>query len=163
MSKFHVGDKVRVYSPNEPNIDGQTGVVDGIISDEGELYAVKLPGYELLPFAVNELRPAEIVAYTNTTVLPPAAFTDGADPAPALHAMAVSKAVDSVNHPPHYKRFPVEVINFTEQLDFNRGNAVKYLARAGHKEGVDELEDLSKAVWYVNRAIEKLKKERENG
>lgn len=74
----------------------------------------------------------------------------------------IQQAVDVVNHPPHYNRFPVEVINITEQLDFNRGNAVKYLARAGFKEGVDELEDLSKAAWYVNRAIEKLTKERES-
>lgn len=79
-----------------------------------------------------------------------------------IHTSIVGDAVDSVNHPPHYNRFPVEVINITEQLDFNRGNAVKYLARAGYKAGVDELEDLSKAAWYVARAIEKLKRERES-
>jgi hypothetical protein len=104
------------------------------------------------------LRPADIFAFLNVeglTGLPPEAFTDGPDPAPALTAIA--QAVDNVNHPPHYKKYPVEVIEITEQLDFNRGNAVKYILRAGHKAGVDELEDLSKAAWYVNRAIEKLK------
>ena len=68
---------------------------------------------------------------------------------------------DQVN-PGHYRRFPVEVIEITEQLDFNRGNAVKYLARAGHKDGADELTDLRKARWYVERAILKLERERES-
>lgn len=69
-------------------------------------------------------------------------------------------AEDAVNHPSHYKTGGVEVIDLTEQLDFNRGNAVKYLTRAGKKAGVDELEDLLKAQWYVNRAVAKLEKER---
>jgi ribosomal protein L21E len=75
----------------------------------------------------------------------------------------ITKPVDPVNHPTHYARFPgVGVIEITEQLDFNRGNVVKYVARAGFKDGVDELEDLQKGLWYLNRAIEKLKREREN-
>jgi hypothetical protein len=65
---------------------------------------------------------------------------------------------DLINHPPHYTKFPVEVIEITEQLDFCRGNAVKYLCRAGLKG--DELEDLRKAQWYVNRAVAKLERER---
>lgn len=68
---------------------------------------------------------------------------------------------DNVEHPAHYKTGGVEVISLTEQLDFNRGNAVKYLARAGKKNPDTELEDLRKAQWYVNRAIEKY--EREHG
>lgn len=65
---------------------------------------------------------------------------------------------DLINHPPHYTKFPVEVIEITEHLDFCRGNAVKYLCRAGLKG--DELEDLKKAQWYVSRAILKLERER---
>lgn len=75
----------------------------------------------------------------------------------------VTRSPDPVNHPSHYGRFPVEIITITEQLDFNRGNAVKYLVRAGFKEGADELEDLRKSLWYTNRAIEKLIKERSGG
>lgn len=67
---------------------------------------------------------------------------------------------DAVHHPSHYTQFPVEVIEITEQLDFCRGNAVKYLCRAGLKSKDTELEDLRKAQWYVERAIEKLKRER---
>lgn len=63
---------------------------------------------------------------------------------------------DDIN-PPHYKRFPVEVIEITEHLNFNRGSAVKYIARAGHKPGADELVDLGKAAWFINREMERLK------
>lgn len=71
---------------------------------------------------------------------------------------------DNVNHPSHYAdgwSNGAEVIDITEHLDFNRGNAVKYLARAGKKGGSKgkELEDLRKAQWYVERAIAKLETE----
>lgn len=63
---------------------------------------------------------------------------------------------DQIN-PDHYKLFPVEVIDITEHLSFNLGNAVKYACRAGHKPGADELVDLGKAAWYIDREIERLK------
>jgi len=70
-------------------------------------------------------------------------------------------APDLVNHPPHYRLAPgVEVIALTEQLTFNRGNAVKYLARAGRKQGTSELEDLRKALWYVSREVARLEGQR---
>lgn len=63
---------------------------------------------------------------------------------------------DQIN-PDHYKRFPVEVIDITEHLSFNLGNAVKYACRAGHKPGADVLTDLQKAAWYIDREIGRLK------
>lgn len=64
---------------------------------------------------------------------------------------------DNVNHPEHYTRFKgVEVIDITEQLNFNRGNVVKYVARAGAKAGSDEKEDLRKAEWYLQRELARL-------
>lgn len=65
---------------------------------------------------------------------------------------------DNVNHPSHYTRGfgGHEVIGITEWLSFNRGNAVKYLCRAGKKKGADELEDLNKALWYLNREIQRV-------
>ncbi len=64
---------------------------------------------------------------------------------------------DNVNHPEHYTRFKsVEVIDITEQLNFNRGNVVKYVTRAGAKAGSDEKEDLRKAEWYLQREIARL-------
>lgn len=67
---------------------------------------------------------------------------------------------DSVNHPVHYTDGKIEVIDFIEQknLNFHRGNAVKYIARAGKKDPEKEVEDLEKAKWYLEREIERLKK-----
>ena len=64
---------------------------------------------------------------------------------------------DAVDHPAHYTAYPVEVIQLTEHLNFCRGNAVKYIARAGLKDPDREIEDLQKAAWYINREITRLK------
>jgi Protein of unknwon function (DUF3310). len=63
---------------------------------------------------------------------------------------------DPVNHPDHYKSHPsgVECIQITEHMNFCRGNAMKYIWRAGSKG--DELEDLKKARWYIDREIRRL-------
>jgi hypothetical protein len=60
---------------------------------------------------------------------------------------------DLVNHPPHYKAGGIEVIDFIEakDLNFRLGNAVKYISRAGKKG--DPIEDLEKALWYLQREI----------
>jgi hypothetical protein len=65
---------------------------------------------------------------------------------------------DPVNSPSHYTAYKgLEVIDLTEQMSFNRGNAVKYIARAGLKGGPEtELEDLKKARWYIDREISRL-------
>jgi hypothetical protein len=62
---------------------------------------------------------------------------------------------DLVNHPPHYKHpSGVECITIVEHMSFLRGNAIKYLWRAGQKG--DALEDLRKARWYLDREIANL-------
>lgn len=65
---------------------------------------------------------------------------------------------DIVNHPPHYNKHPsgVECITVTEHMNFNLGNAVKYIWRADHKSD-DAITDLEKAAWYVQREIARLK------
>lgn len=62
---------------------------------------------------------------------------------------------DPVNKPAHYNSGKIEVIDFIEdqKLDMHCGNAVKYIARAGKKDPSKEVEDLKKAVWYLNRKI----------
>ena len=67
-----------------------------------------------------------------------------------------------VSHPSHYADGKIEVIDFIEDkgLNFNRGNAVKYLCRAGKKDPAKEIEDLEKAMWYINHEIERLKGEK---
>ena len=67
---------------------------------------------------------------------------------------------DPVNHPSHYTQHPtgVECIDIVECMTFNTGNAIKYLWRAGLKDSADVIEDLKKAVWYINREIERRNK-----
>ena len=64
---------------------------------------------------------------------------------------------DEVNHPAHYTAYEgIEVIQLTEQMNFNRGNAVKYIARAGLKSYDTEIQDLKKALWYIQREINRM-------
>lgn len=72
--------------------------------------------------------------------------------------------VESVSHPSHYNAGRIEVIEFIEDqaLSFSRGNAIKYVARAGKKDKTKEIEDLQKAVWYIQREIELLTAAKEN-
>lgn len=65
---------------------------------------------------------------------------------------------DAVNHPIHYTSGKIETIDFIEDksLNFHRGNAVKYIVRAGKKDPEKEIEDLKKAAWYINREIARL-------
>lgn len=69
---------------------------------------------------------------------------------------------DAVNHPAHYTDGKIEVIDFIEdkKLGYHLGNAVKYISRAGKKDLEKEIEDLEKAVWYIQRQIRKLKAEK---
>lgn len=62
---------------------------------------------------------------------------------------------DMVNHPPHYCSHPsgVECITITQYMGFNLGNALKYIWRADLK--TDAIEDMKKAVFYLNKEIEK--------
>lgn len=64
---------------------------------------------------------------------------------------------DPVNSPDHYTSGGIETIDFIEakELDYNLGNVVKYITRAG-KKNIKKLEDLKKAQWYINRAISNL-------
>ena len=64
-------------------------------------------------------------------------------------------------NPAHYKGMSngAEVIDIAENLTFNAGNAIKYLARACRLDGQNKgnvTEDLRKAMWYVRRELERL-------
>lgn len=78
-----------------------------------------------------------------------------------------------VEHPSHYtwlkERCGVEVIDITRHMDFNLGNVVKYVLRAGRKkesglpDRVKQIEDLKKAMFYINDEIKLLEKQNEKG
>lgn len=58
---------------------------------------------------------------------------------------------NDVNHPAHYTRWPVEVIDLAERESFLLGNVLKYALRAGIKAGSSYEEDMAKACWYARR------------
>lgn len=73
---------------------------------------------------------------------------------------------DVINHPDHYTSGNIEVIDYIEdkELNFNLGNVIKYVSRAGLKESIGKsaaekaLEDLKKAQFYIQREIVKREK-----
>lgn len=70
----------------------------------------------------------------------------------------IREDIDMVNHPTHYTSDPsgIECIQITRHRNFNIGNAIKYLWRAGLKNEDKDIEDLKKAVFYINDEIKRL-------
>ena len=76
----------------------------------------------------------------------------------------IEQKTDSVNHPAHYNSHPsgIECIEIARHHNFNIGNAIKYLWRAGLKseEGMEDtdkqVEDLNKAIWYIQDEIKRI-------
>ena len=68
---------------------------------------------------------------------------------------------EHVNHPTHYNMGGIEVIDAIEAWGFgegfNRGDAIKYIARAGRKNPETEIEDLQKAKWYIDRELRRMR------
>lgn len=72
----------------------------------------------------------------------------------------IQRITDTVNHPSHYNFGDIEVVDFIEQVTkhynsdvaYHIGNAIKYISRAPHKNGK---EDIAKAKWYIERAFDK--------
>ena len=63
---------------------------------------------------------------------------------------------DPIKSPDHYTQFPIEPIIFIQRnrFEFWRGNVIKYVCRAGHKD--DEIKDLRKAIRYIEMRINEL-------
>ncbi|WP_395759503.1 DUF3310 domain-containing protein [Streptomyces althioticus] len=153
MSKFKVGDRVVVVvdEAGKGYWLGRRGAVE-VPEDGGKLsVGVFFDSGASASFAPEELEFEHV--YDELSKKP-------ADEAPLLALKVDTRPSDAVSHPSHYAdgwSNGAEVIDITENLNFNRGNACKYLARAGKKGGPEkELEDLRKALWYVRREIERL-------
>lgn len=141
MVDFKAGDRVRVVSDSDGLREiGAVGTVDDV-SYTFAYVSFDTPDVErdsVAPFFPHELERVE----------------DGDDVAEDLEPVSDE---DVVNHPAHYTAYGAEVIDITEHLNFCRGNAVKYIARAGLKDPDKELEDLEKALWCLNREIARMK------
>lgn len=134
--KFQAGDKARIKVGRHIN---QTGVVR---EDDGcNVWICMDDTKRWLPFMEHELDLVEM------TLQEPIS------------------ANDPVNHPSHYTSHPsgIECITITRHYCFSIGNAIKYLWRAGlkHEKGLDdtekEIQDLQKALFYINDRIEEIK------
>lgn len=71
----------------------------------------------------------------------------------------IEKEHDPVNHPNHYTSHPsgVECIDISRHMNFNLGNVMKYIWRSGLKDNAPEVQDLEKALWYLQDEINKQK------
>lgn len=82
-------------------------------------------------------------------------FYDAAAPTQEQKDESSKSSKEVVNHPSHYNTGSIEVIDYIESLGlgagFNLGNAIKYLSRAGYKEGNSDKQDINKALWYIKR------------
>lgn len=69
-----------------------------------------------------------------------------------------------INHPSHYNSNGIEVIDIIDayNLDFYKGNIIKYLLRAGKKPAQEELQDLNKCKWYLERLIKNISNNNSN-
>ena len=83
------------------------------------------------------------------------------DPHSIFASKLVSKKYDSVNNPEHYTKGKTQVWDFIveQELPYLLGNVVKYVCRAGKKSQATHIEDLDKAVAYLNREIKRLKED----
>lgn len=81
---------------------------------------------------------------------------DWSKPACNLCYSKLNGTQDNVNHPKHYNSNPsgVECIQVARHMNFNLGNAIKYLWRAGSKGNI--VEDLQKAIWYIDDEIKRI-------
>ena len=71
--------------------------------------------------------------------------------------MTKKQKYEKVAHPDHYQAKGMEAIDVIEayNLNFSLGSAIKYILRAGKKPGESSVEDLNKAIWYLQREVER--------
>ena len=116
--------------------------------DCSEVFCEECP-FENIQGSCQELTPNENIERANKYLIERA----------NKYLMEVNKTIptDNVNNPTHYNTGTIEVITVIEdwKLNFNLGNAIKYIGRCEHKE--NKKQDLEKAKWYIEREIRKCK------
>lgn len=73
--------------------------------------------------------------------------------------------MSQINHPKYYIKNGIEVIDLIDayNLNFNCGNVIKYVARAGFKDGEDKLTAYNKALWYLQHEISNIQRSLNDG
>ena len=144
MAKYERKDstahKVRAFVRKNPNMSPKL-VAESLGTNIDIVYYARKT---LRKKAVKKTKPTQLELSFTPTVRPKIRLQGTVDRSPE---------VDMVNSPPHYTAGGVETIDFIEAkgLNYNLGNAVKYITRAGLKG--DRVEDLKKAKWYIEREI----------
>lgn len=150
--KFKVGDKVKAINDNTVFTSKamKWGGVVTKITKHG--FSAKTTKHLFLSFIDVEFDCLDYDDFELET-------EENAKEEPKPQVVSTMPKGDPVSHPSHYTDGKIEVIDFIEdkRLNFHRGNAVKYVCRAGKKDPGKEIEDLEKARWYIDREIERLK------
>lgn len=97
-----------------------------------------------------------------TSATGPLDKSDEPSAVPEATSSTLSPAEDSrVDHPKHYNSHPsgIECIEVIRHMPYNVGAAIKYLWRAGLKDGAPTVEDYEKAAWYIQDQIKMVKGE----
>ena len=108
----------------------------------------------VLPSIFNVAKIAIVLGISNTDIIGEVEEYTGSD-------VNREDKKEMINHPQHYNIGKIEAIDVIEdwQLNFNLGNTVKYISRAGHKDNI--IQDLKKSLWYLQREIDRLEKDNE--
>ena len=151
LNKFTEGSLYRIISKD---FEESRGYTYGIINDAGLLDYFSQENFEE-DFTDKDI-PDVITYFSNA----------------GLSTCTSFDIMDNVNHPSHYTWLKdlcgVEPIDICKHLDFDLGNALKYILRAGHKKDSSmtdvekTIEDLKKAIFYINDKIEMLENEIKN-
>jgi flavin-binding protein dodecin len=136
VDKYHAKLKnVAPYMPMQIGLTQHKNSVEKAIQDEVDKYHAKLKN--VAPYVPMQID-----------------LTQHKDGSITEKITMIEPEADPVNHPAHYKIGGIETIDFIEakRLNYNMGNAVKYITRADHKG--NRKQDLEKALWYIQRELD---------
>ncbi len=141
MSKFKVGDKVRITSIDYKNRT-HTNNIPFMHNNIGKISAI------------TEVKRKESEYNGNYYSLEGFWFNVGENELELVES--VDNLTEMVDHPQHYNQGKYEAIEVIEdwKLNFNLGSVIKYIARCDYKN--NKKEDLEKARWYIDRELQSL-------
>ena len=145
MTDFNVGDTIVATGAAWDDLKGELGKVTALQNDR--------PDRPIVALARGEFSWGAWGAWGEYAV-------ELVEAANVAQGEADEVPADAIN-PAHYQGFSngAQVVDITEHLSFNRGSAVKYIARAGKKDGNSDIQDLLKAEWFIQRELCKLRVE----
>lgn len=149
MTEFEPGDRVQYTGTVTPELTGEYGTVVGVSPHEVRVR---------FDYGLSKYRHPHGYGISRNRLERVGKGWGVAETAPQ-DATADKPTGDVVETPAHYLNHPsgIECITITQHMNFCRGNAIKYVWRAGEKGGKDkEIEDLRKAARYIDIEIKRL-------